>query len=122
MKIVEIKAESIVFDNGTNIDSYHEGECSEYHWAEFRTLGSYNLNPKTGKTISIFELDFPENIEDSIQLIEGEGFNLVASDGSKYFVPCYGENNGWYSTDLTLEIYKPDESLKEVDFNKMSEN
>ncbi len=106
MKIEKIVDGIVLFDNGTRMFSEHESECCEHHWAEFSQLNLYNLNPKTGDVISITDLDFPERIEDNIQLIEGEGFNLVASDGSKYFVPCYGENNGYYSTNLELVIDK----------------
>lgn len=106
MKIKEIGEEYVIFDNGTKMQSIHESDCCEWHWAAFDTLETYNINPKTGQTISILDLDFPEKIQDNIQLIEGEGFNLIASDGSKYFIPCYASNNGYYSDNLQLIITK----------------
>lgn len=104
MKIVKIEEERIEFDDGTVMESYHEQDCCEWHWAELGILANYNLNPKTGETINIKDIEFPDNIDKSVKLIPGEGFNLVAKDGSKYFVPCYASNNGYYSTNLKLLI------------------
>ena len=51
-------------------------------------------------------------MEQMIQPVVNMGFNLVAIDGSKYFVPCYGCNNGYCSMDITLIIGKQGETGK----------
>ena len=105
MKIVEIGSEHLKFDNGIYMTSEHYQDCCESHWADFSVMNGYNLNTVTGKEIDIHEVEFDEsNIKDSIQLIKDEGFNLIAKDGSKYFVPCYADNNGYYNSELTLSI------------------
>lgn len=104
MKIKEIQEDVLIFDNEAKITSYHESDCCEHHWADFSVVRGYNINTATGKQINIYDVDFSENVQEIIQLVEEIGFNLVALDGSKYFVPCYGSNNGYYSTDLELRI------------------
>lgn len=105
MKIVEIGSEHLRFDNGICMTSEHYQDCCESHWADFSVMNGYNLNTVTGKEIDIHDVEFDEeNIKDSIQLIKDEGFNLIAKDGSKYFVPCYADNNGYYNSELTLSI------------------
>jgi hypothetical protein len=104
MKIIKISEENLVFDNGITISSYHDQDCCESHWADFTVMQGYNLNTITGKQININDVEFDENIKEQIQLIKDMGFNLVAKDGSKYFIPCYASNNGYYSSDLELRI------------------
>lgn len=104
MKIVEIGDEFLRFDNGICMTSEHYRDCCEWHWADFSVMKGYNLNTVTGQEIDIRDVEFDENIKNNIQLIKDEGFNLIAKDGSKYFVPCYADNNGYYNSELTLSI------------------
>lgn len=53
MKIVEIKEESLKFDNGLIITSEHEQDCCESHWADFSVMSGYNLNTTTGEQVNI---------------------------------------------------------------------
>lgn len=94
----------LLFDNGTYLYVFHNRSYWEEHYADFETLSRYNVNPKTGENISIYELEFKEDIENYIERVPGMGFNLIASDGGKYFVPCYGYNNGYYSDNLSLFV------------------
>lgn len=103
MKIKEIgRYGEIIFDNGKELSVDHEQDCCERHWADTSVLPFYNVSSTTGKLINIFDDAEFSGTPDMIQPIEGAGFNLVATNGDKFFVPCYGENNGYYSTDLTL--------------------
>lgn len=106
MKIKEINEEKIIFDNGYKLEYYHEQDCCENVYADFEILRTYNLSTKTGKTIKIEEIDFEEDLE---KLIEGKveaGFNMISKIGEKFFVPCYNEQNGYYSSELELILYK----------------
>ena len=104
MKIITINDGELIFENGLTITSEHEQDCCESHWADFSVMQGYNINTVTGKQIDIKEVEFSENIKECIDLVEDAGFNLIAIDGSKYFIPCYASNNGYYSSDLTLVI------------------
>lgn len=121
MKLVTIGDEFVVFDNGTTMRSEHYSDCCEWHWAEMSKLAEYNLNPKTGETIDIKEIEFPDDIENHLELIKDEGFNMIAADGSKYFVPCYGENNGYYGTDLFLDIVREGSDKVRIDLTEYQE-
>ena len=114
MRIVGISEDNLVFDNGTTMSSFHEQDCCESHWADFSVMEGYNINTVTGETIDIKEVEFDEDIKDYIELVEDAGFNLIAKDGSKYFIPCYASNNGYYSSDLTLVISR-DNQKEEID-------
>ena len=104
MKIARIEEEKLIFDDGLEMESYHYRSCCEVHWADFLTLENYNIDPKTGDSIDIMDVEFPDDIVNNIELIKGEGFNLIASNGAKFFVPCYADNNGYYDTNLHLKI------------------
>lgn len=109
MKIIKIDEKKITFNNGYELKYYHEQDCCERVYADFSMLKTYNVSTKTGKNINIQEIDFYENLEDLIEGKLGCGFNLISKIGEKFFVPCYNEQNGYYSSDLKLILQKSDE-------------
>ena len=108
MKIKEIKESEIIFDNGYIMSDYHEQDCCENVYADFKTLKTYNVSTKTGKEIKINEIEFEEDIEKHLEYIENMGFNIISKIGEKFFIPCYNSQNGYYSSDLELIIRKND--------------
>lgn len=90
MKITEINDEEVVFDNGNRITYHHCPDCCEVNYADF----SY-LEDETG----IFETEFPEDI--LIEPVDGAGFRF-GTLCRNFFVPCYSEQNGYYSTDIYI--------------------
>ena len=106
MKIKEIKEDGIIFDNGYELEYYHEQDCCEHVYADFDILSNYNLSTKTGKTINIKEIDFKEELEELIEGIQEQGFNMISKIEEKFFVPCYNEQNGYYSSELELILRK----------------
>ena len=110
--IHRICTDGIEFSDGTLMQSFHPRGCSEVHFADWPALSLYNINPLNGDKISVYDLKFSMFMEQMIQQVDNMGFNLVAIDGSKYFVPCYGCNNGYYSMDITLIIGKQGETGK----------
>ena len=102
MKIKEINEEKIVFDNGYELEYYHEQDCCEQVYADFDILKDYNISTKTGKIINIKDIDFEEHLEYLIQGIENEGFNMISKIGEEFFIPCYNNQNGYYSSELEL--------------------
>lgn len=112
MKIKEIKEDKIIFDNGYELEHYHEQDCCEHVYADFEILKDYNVSTKTGKTIDIKEIDFRESLVELIEGVKGQGFNMLSKIEEKFFVPCYNEQNGYYSSDLRLILHK--EKGKEI--------
>lgn len=113
MKIKEINEENIIFDNGYELEYYHEQDCCENVYAEFEMLKDYNVSVVTGKNIDIKEIDFEESLEKLIQGVEEAGFNMISKIGEKFFVPCYNSQNGYYSGNLELILYK-ENNVKEI--------
>jgi hypothetical protein len=111
MKIKEIDDE-ILFDNGHRIYYHHDQDCCENVYADFKVLNDYNLSTKTGKTINIKDIDFPDDIDKNIEYIEEMGFNIISKIGEKFFIPCYNSQNGYYGSDLELIILKGKEKIE----------
>ena len=112
MKIKEINEKNIIFDNGYKLEYYHEQDCCEMVYADFEVLKSYNVSTKTGKNIKIEEIDFSKNLKEIAVGVEKMGFNMISKIGEKFFIPCYNDQNGYYSSDLELILYK--EKTKEI--------
>lgn len=108
MKIKEITGGKVIFDNGYILDYFHDQDCCEQVYADFDVLETYNVSTKTGKNINIKEIDFEEDLNKLIKGIEGQGFNMISKIGEQFFVPCYNDQNGYYSNDLELILYKKD--------------
>jgi hypothetical protein len=55
--------------------------------------------------INIFELDFPDTLTELFAggVAEG-GFNIRSNSGDLFFIPCYSDQNGYYSTDLFITL------------------
>ena len=79
----------ILFNNNTGIVDYHEQDCCESVYADFSNLDSDIMNHRF-KNIELKEAK--------------EGFCF--GDTRKYFVPCYNEQNGYYSNYLEIHYGK----------------
>lgn len=90
MRIKEITDERITFDNGNHITYDHEQDCCEQNYADFE----YLLDEA-----GIMSYDFPEDLE--FEAVDGAGFRF-GSTYRKFFVPCYSEQNGYYSSDIDI--------------------
>lgn len=117
MKIKEFKEESIIFDNGYKLEYYHEQDCCESVYAEFEILKDYNVSLVTGKSIDIKEIDFEESLTKLVEGVKEAGFNMISKIGEKFFVPCYNSQNGYYSGDLELILYKENNVKEKLDIS-----
>ena len=79
----------ILFDNNTGLIDYHPQDCCESVYADFSNLDSGILKHK----FESIELESTD-----------EGFRF--GDARKYFVPCYNEQNGYYSDYLEIQYGK----------------
>ena len=89
MYIKEVTDKTITFDNGSTITYDHEQDCCENNYADFKQLDdlarSYDFN------------------EDTIRFEKcGSGFRF-GDYRRMFFVPCYSEQNGYYSN--AVDIY-----------------
>lgn len=112
MKIVEIGDEYLRFDNGCILMSDHEQDCCESHWLDFSVMSGYNVGTATGKTINIYEQVFDFSNGVSFKEVEDMGILLTDIEGNNYLVNGYGENNGYYGTNIDLILC--DENYKTI--------
>ena len=92
MKIKEGTDEQIIFDNGSILTYTHEQDCCEYNYADFSQLDK-----------EAYDYAFTEN-ELQFEIVEGSGFRFGSRNGYKmFFIPCYSEQNGYYSSDILIE-------------------
>ena len=89
MKIASITGERITFDNGNFIEYYHEADCCEDNYADFKQLDDIAKKH-----------NFDENLK--FEAVDGFGFRF-GNRKQMFFVPCYSEQNGYYSSNI--EIY-----------------
>lgn len=106
MKIKQIDEDEIIFDNNYKLKYYHKQDCCENVYADFEMLKNYNVSVKTGKNIKIKEIECVETLELLIDGVPGAGFNIISIIGEKFFIPCYNEQNGYYSSNLELILDK----------------
>lgn len=90
MKIQQVTDEAIIFDNGNSITFDHEQDCCEYNYADFSILNENVVN---------YNYDFKENLK--FRAVEGMGFKF-GSDGRWIFIPCYSEQNGYYTEEIDI--------------------
>lgn len=117
MKIKKICEDYIEFDNGTIIVDNHNQECCEHVYADWDYLRQYNTLPQTGENISIFDINFDDDIHNHIEYEKEMGIKLVSKDGNKWFIPCYNSQNGYYGSDLSLKIQIPNKPKITIDIS-----
>ena len=100
MKITHIDRDVIMFDNGKTLQTFHDQDCCEDVYADFENMQVMGERKKN--YVSVRDLDFFENILDSVVPIEEVGFYLVTKQGVCILVSCYDIQNGYYSSNLTL--------------------
>lgn len=87
--ITTLGDEKIIFDNGKEMTYYHEQDCCESVWADFHAI----------KDDFGFEYKFEEPL--LFEAVEGFGFRF-GNPGKMVSVPCYDQQNGYYSSNLTI--------------------
>jgi hypothetical protein len=109
MRIIIVNDESIVFDNGSVLESFHDQDCCESHYVDFSSILGQGWE----------DADFPEHLSDMVE-ISGETTTtdenasglwnetwrsfviLKDKQGIKYTLNIYNSNNGYYGTDVSL--------------------
>lgn len=94
LKVVKIWNEGLEFDNGMKLYSDHDQDCCEWH---YMSLSDLELEDFEG-------LEFDLSNDDFFERIEGYGIALKPKNGFPIRIPAYGDNNGYYSSNLSLVI------------------
>lgn len=112
-KVIEVnqKDEKIIFDNGYTLNSYHYQDCFEYHWLDLEYI-----------TVEDFAgLEFDLTDENFFTRIPEFGIELTPINGWGVRIPGYGNNNGYYSSNLTLVLTDDKGSTIEFDISDCQE-
>jgi hypothetical protein len=101
MKLIKIEENKLTFSDGSTIEDYHESDCCESVYADWKQLQDTDILAREFEDIKITG-------------VKGSGIKL-----NGYFIPCYNHQNGYYSSDLHLTIKipgKPDTTVGISDF------
>ena len=96
MKIVDINEyDGILFDDGSTITCDHDQECCEYNYADFTQIDTIARATNFDKNLTFRKCN--------------GGFRFGNYPERMFFVPCYSEQNGYYSSQV--DIYFNDEKV-----------
>ena len=98
LKVIQINSNSLTFDNGIVLTSEHDTDCCESHSL---SLSDLDMSDFEGLRFDLSKDDFFERIPDY-------GIALKPINGHPIRIPGYGSNNGYYSSNLSLSLYKHD--------------
>ena len=90
------------FSDGYRLEDAHEQDCCESHYLDFEHI---KLEDFEGLEFDLSNDNFFERIEDY-------GIQLNPIKGLPVRIAGYGSNNGYYSSQLDLEVYKDDKLIK----------
>lgn len=108
-KVVEISESGIKFDDGWHLYSEHEGDCCESHFLQFKDL---SLSDFDGLTFNLGDDLFFEGVP-------GYGIRLLPEQANcAVSIAGYGQNNGYYSSDLTLVLKHTDGRIRTYDIEE----
>lgn len=86
-RITEVTDEYIKFSNGKKITCYHDQDCCECNYADFKALEHY-INEYFDEPLTF-------------EMVKGYGFRF-GNENRMLFVPCYSWQNGWYSNEIGI--------------------
>ena len=102
MKITEVTEDYILFDDDSRISYYHDQDCCEDNYADFKSLEE-----------RAYKVDFKEPLEFEPTPY---GFRFGNKPSLMFFIPCYSVQNGYYSPDLEI-LYKGQTVIESLECN-----
>lgn len=88
MRISKVTSNAIIFDNGNEITFDHLQGCCEQNYADFNQIEEMAFN-----------YDFNEDLQ--FESVKRAGFRF-GDRNMMFFIPCYSEQNGYYSSDIQI--------------------
>ena len=96
-RLLKIEDERIIFEGGHCLSFDHEQDCCENNYADFSVFEDY-----VGKFFVNADKVQIRFVDGSGFLLEGFMDDLICSYQWPIFVPCYSEQNGYYTTDISI--------------------
>lgn len=103
MRLKEI-GDGLLFDDGTTVQDYHQQTCCEHVYADWQQL----------QDTTIWDEEFDDVV---IEGVPNAGIRV-----NKYFVPCYNEQNGYYSSNLRITVQRPGLGHHHIDVSAFVED
>jgi len=94
LKVVAIEREALTFNDGSILMSSHNQDCCESHYLDFLDIDMTDFEG----------LEFDLTNDGFFNRVEDYGIELKPIKGHVVRVPGYGENNGYYSSNIDLVI------------------
>lgn len=116
MKIKKWDDDYIWFTDGSTISYDHIQNCCEYNWADFSVLEIYYQDEEFDdfEVIPVDDCGFLLELK---QRNTKPWFHYDYTPTKRIFIPCYSDQNGYYSDDLTIIIRGPEREPKDIDLN-----
>ena len=113
MKITKWTEDHVYFSDGSYITYSHFQDCCEHHYADFSILEvMYH-----GEEFESYEIETVEKAGFILKLYQDNGDKLLGYTGYlNIFIPCYSEQNGYYTSLLDIHCYNKDGKLLWKDF------
>lgn len=107
MKIKSWNDDYIFFTDGSNISYDHKQDCCEYNWADFSVLEIFYKDEEFDdfEIIPVDECGFLLSLKTKTFC----SYYYGAFSSKKIFIPCYSDQNGYYSSDLTIIVRRPEQ-------------
>lgn len=120
MKIKSWNDEYIFFTDGSTISYQHEPDCCEYNWADFSILDVFYQQEEfvNFDIIPVEEYGFLLSLELEKIASFGDKWYYDYTPTKKIFIPCYSDQNGYYSTQLTIVVHRPDAKGLKLNWQK----
>lgn len=109
-KIVKVSDSGLELDCGTRIYDYHPQDCCEQHYLDWSAVDPSDL---VGKEI---------HLDDFFERVDGYGIRIKVVGDHPVAVAGYGDNNGYYSSEILLVVDKPGLTPVEYDISECQED
>lgn len=104
LKLTKFDDEMIYFSDGSTISYSHDQDCCECNYADFSVLENYkDLLDKEWDEFTVGPID---GMGIMLTLIGNNEFGIPITPG--ILIPCYSEQNGYYSANLDIAVNRPD--------------
>lgn len=115
MKIKNWNDDYIWFTDGSTISYDHIQDCCEYNWADFSVLETFYQDEEFDdfEVIPVDEYGFLL----SLKLPTPDPWYYDYIPTKKIFIPCYSDQNGYYTSHLTIIIRGPEREPKNIDLD-----
>lgn len=112
MKIKKWDDDYIWFTDGTTISYDHCQDCCECNWADFSVLEVFYQDEEFNdfEVIPVDDSGFLL----SLKLPTPDPWYYAFTPTKKIFIPCYSDQNGYYTSDLTIIIRGPERKPENI--------